>query len=504
MKALLEHAIDDPTIPRDGQSREVLGQTSEVPASSRNSTIETSESSAVRAPDEDEQDQEQAQLLNALLLTIRHFFGGPSALFKNVVDPRVPHKIVYPLKSLFFSGMLMFLFRLEARRQIALRLRKRRSTEKMNALFGIDSVPIGDTLNRTFLRLDPDQVQESVSAMTVRLIRNKVLDDSRLFGRFVVAVDGTGILTFKDRHCPYCLTKKHASGVITYDHNVLEAKLITPSGFAFSLMTEFIENEMPNPTKQDCELRAFYRLAERLHKRFPRLSILLSLDGLFAGGPTFALCESYGWKYMVVMKDGDLKSVHEEFAGLSAMQTENTLIWRTGRHAEVKQEYRWVTDITYVDTDKRSHLVSVLQCLETEPDPEKPGSEKAKTFKWVTNVKIAQDRVVELATKGGRNRWKIENEGFNEQKTGGYELEHAYTTDPTAAKVFYFLLQVAHMIFQLLERGSIFKKAFPKGFGSLKNLAAELLEAWRHVRHLTREALARLFGRRIQIRFDTT
>lgn len=423
---------------------------------------------------------------------------------QGVVDPRVAHKCEYPLNALFFAGMLMFLCRLGARRQIALRLRNRRSTEKMNTLFKVDSVPHGDTLNRTFVKLDPDEVQENVSAMTARLIRNKVLDASRLFGCFVVAVDGTGVLTFKERHCPYCLTRKHASGVTTYYHNVLEAKLITPSGFAFSLMTEFIENEMPNPTKQDCELRAFYRLAGRLYERFPRLRILLSLDGLFAGGPTFALCERYGWKYMVVVKDGDLKSVHEEFASLSAMQTENTLLRRTGRNAEVKQEYRWVTDITYVDTDKRSHLVSVLQCLETEPDPKQPGSEKTKKFKWVTNVKIAQDRVVELATNGGRNRWKIENEGFNVQKTGGYELEHAYTTDPTAAKVFYFLLQIAHMIFQLLERGSILKKAFPKGFGSLKNLAAELLEAWRHVRHLTREALARLFGRRIQIRFDTT
>jgi hypothetical protein len=269
-------------------------------------------------------------------------------------------------------------------------------------------------------------------------------------------------------------------------------------------MTEFIENEMPNPTKQDCEIKSFYRLAERLHKRFPRLRILLSMDGLFAGGPTFALCERYGWKYMVVLKDGNLKSVHEEFASLSAMQTENTLIWRTARDVQVKQEYRWVTDITYVDTERCSHLVSVLQCLETKPDPKKPGSEMTTKFMWITNVKIVQDRVVELATNGGRNRWKIENEGFNVQKTGGYELEHAYTTDPTAAKVFYFLLQVAHMIFQLLERGSLLRKAFPKGFGSLKNLAADLLEAWRNLRQFTAEAVSRLFNLRIQIRLDTS
>jgi hypothetical protein len=42
------------------------------------------------------------------------------------------------------------------------------------------------------------------------------------------------------------------------------------------------------------------------------------------------------------------------------------------------------------------------------------------------------------ADQGGRIRWKIENEGFNAQKNGGYELEHGYTKDPNAAKIFYF------------------------------------------------------------------
>jgi len=76
--------------------------------------------------------------------------------------------------------------------------------------------------------------------------------------------------------------------------------------------------------------------------------------------------------------------------------------------------------------------------------------------------------------------------------------------NPVALKVFYFLLQVAHAVFQLLPRGSLLKKAFPKGFGSLRNLARRILEAWRFARHVTREFLDQLFGRRIQIRFDTS
>jgi hypothetical protein len=49
-------------------------------------------------------------------------------------------------------------------------------------------------------------------------------------------------------------------------------------------MSEFIENPGDKVTTQGCELKAFYRLAERLKTQFPRLPILLSMDGLFAGG----------------------------------------------------------------------------------------------------------------------------------------------------------------------------------------------------------------------------
>ena len=96
--------------------------------------------------------------------------------------------------------------------------------------------------------------------------------------------------------------------------------------------------------------------------------------------------------------------------------------------------------------------------------------------------------------------WKIENEGFNVQKNGGYDLEHAYTTDPVASKVFYFLLQMAHVIAQLTEKGSLFRQAFPDGVGSAKNIAFRLLEAWRNLR-VSAQRMTQLLEARRQIRF---
>ncbi len=450
---------------------------------------------------EEKGQEEQQELMRALIGTLHHFFGGFLPLFAHVTDPRDPMKIRYPLAGLAFAGVMLFLCQLKARRQIGLLLRNGPSIRKFEALFGVESFPHGDTLDAAFSNLEVDQIQEVVSTMTGTLIRKKVLYSYRVLGTyFIVGVDGTGTVNFDHRHCPHCLTRTH-HGKTLYYHPVLEAKLLTSNGFAFSLMTEFIENPGEKVTKQDCELKAFYRLAERLKIRFPRLPILLSLDGLFAGGPTFDLCHRYGWKFMIVLKDDDLPSVNEEFEALSTLQPENRLVWRTGKQAQIKQAFRWADDIAYTDSEKREHTLSVIECLETKPDKE--GQKKTTKFKWVTNCRVSCKNVTPLSNDGGRMRWKIENEGFNVQKTGGYELEHTYTNDPTSAKVFYLLLQIAHLLAQLLYKATLLKRDFLDGLGSAKNLAFRLLEAWRNL-HMDQADITALLQKRFQIRFDSS
>lgn len=420
----------------------------------------------------------------------------------NVSDPRDPIKIIYPLPALLFAGVLMFICRLGARRQIGLILRNRLSEKKFEIIFKVDAFPHGDTLNKVFSRLDPSQAQEVVTSMADALIRKKALYQWRVLDRyFVIAMDGTGYLSFSDRHCPNCLTRTYKGKTIYY-HHVLEAKLVTPNGFAFSLMTEFIENNDPSATKQDCELKAFHRLAARIKTRFPRLPILLSLDGLFAEGPVFEICRAHHWRFMIVLKDKDLPSVNVEFAALCSLQNENRLHHlRIGRNGETEQNYSWAQDISYVDSKQREHRLTVVECRETK----KGKKQKLTTtkYKWVTDLKVSQSNVVALAHHGGRDRWKVENEGFNVQKNGGYGLEHAYTNNMNSAKIFYFLLQIAHTIVQLMDKGSLLKSGFPQGFGSVKNLAFHILEAWRGVL-LSPEDMETIDKSTFQIRFNTS
>ena len=179
---------------------------------------------------------------------------------------------------------------------------------------------------------------------------------------------------------------------------------------------------------------------------------------------------------------------------------ENHFAFFSGVQGEIRQEYRWINDIAYTDSEKKKHTVAVLECVESKPDPKEPSQTQTTRFRWITNFTLKDKQVIELANEGGRIRWKIENEGFNVQKNGGFDLEHAYTTDPVASKVFYLLLQMAHLLAQLLEKGSLFRQAFPAGVGSAKNIAFRLLEAWRNLR-LSAYRIQGMRDVRLQIRF---
>jgi hypothetical protein len=437
---------------------------------------------------DDRDDEAQKHMLRLFLGTAQQYGGKWQDIFRGVSDEREAGKIIYPMSVLLFTGVLLFICQLGARRQVNHQLRgNTRVRAKYRALFEVEDIPHGDTLNYTYQRLKVEEVQEVVCRLMEGLMEREELQKRRLFGIYdLIALDGTGVLTYHERHCATCLTRKLSNGQMLYYHPVLEAKLVTANGYALSLMTEFIENSDPLATKQDCELKAFYRLADRLKKRFPHAYFCLLLDGLFAGGPTLAVCEKKDWKYLIGLSDEDLPTVNQEFEALLALPPENRK--EIALSKGVRQAYRWMDGIAYTDSDNRVHSINVLECVETTPaKPDQPTK-----FKWLTNFTLLSTNTPTLANQAGRLRWKIENEGFNLQKNGGFALEHVFSHDETAHKIFYLLLQIALLFFQLMTKSPTFAHSFPKGLGSLKNVAYRLLEAWRNLRIEDRALLALL------------
>jgi hypothetical protein len=322
--------------------------------------------------------------------------------------------------------------------------------------------------------------------MVQRLIRMKALDAARLLGRPVLLLDATGLICFHRRHCPNCLVQRHGKKTL-YLHHVLEAKLLGPAGVVVSLDSEFIENadavgaagRDAEAVKQDCELKASARLLPRIKKTYPQLSFVLAVDNLYCCGAFFTLIEQLKWSYVVTFKPGRTPALWREYQALLKQCPANVLEqnWGDGR----RQTFRWLPRLDYQDSEGRDFTLNALECTEKTKEGE-------QYFAWLTPLAVGRKTVAEIAQKGGRYRWKVENEGFNRQKNSGLNLEHVYSIDPEKWKVYYLLLQIAFVLVQLLERGSLLRRlAGELGqkvwqlFGSLKNIAQRLLESLRYL-----------------------
>lgn len=93
------------------------------------------------------------------------------------------------------------------------------------------------------------------------------------------------------------------------------------------VLTEILENKdwVEGETKQDCERKAFKRLAPKLCKVFGKGKVILLGDGLYACGPVIKICRGYNWNFMLVLKEDGLKEVWKEDTGLMRLEPENSL-----------------------------------------------------------------------------------------------------------------------------------------------------------------------------------
>lgn len=74
---------------------------------------------------------------------------------------------------------------------------------------------------------------------------------------------------------------------------------------------------------------------------------------------------------------------------------------------------------------------------------------------WITNREITRKNLYKIIYCA-RLRDYIENQGFKEQKvTSGIDLEHVYSRNIKAIKVIYTIIQITHLILQIIEHSNI-------------------------------------------------
>ncbi len=411
---------------------------------------------------------------------IKQYFPCLINKLDKLTDTRHQSYVEYTMSTITVTRLLALLCGIKSMRQVTQTFNTEETIKNIANLLDLEleEIPHHDTINEVFEDLDVEQLRGIQKYMVTSLIRSKMFDKYRFNGKyFQIVIDGTGLVTFTHRHCKNCLKKTFNKGeeneYSIYYHYVLEAKLVV-GDIVISIDTEFVENEDENVEKQDCELRAFYRMAERIKKEYPKLPIIISGDALYACNPVITTCEKNKWQYILRLKEDRLRLLGEEIKGLEKAET---------KEIEDKKVRYW-NDVKYgeVEFEKQAN---VLKYYEKK-------KEKVTEFMWITSFKITERNKEELVYYG-RQRWKIENEGFNMQKNGTFDIEHAYSKNYNAMKAHYFFIQFAHTIRQLLEKGLKYVKELKM---SIKEVSAAITQT------LTHKILNLTQHNKMQLRFD--
>lgn len=410
------------------------------------------------------------------LQVMRHFFGNLPQWLNGMGDWRHQSYIKYTQSDLISMGILKNVCGTVSLNQMNESFNDEnciRTLAIMSGNNGLDEMPDGDTLNYYLAGLSTDQLGGVRKLMVNALIRSKLFYKGRLLSKYWrVLIDGTGLFCFKERHCPHCLVQRRkdrdGNETVIYYHHVTEAKLVLSDNIVVSLGTEFIENGDENVTKQDCETNAAKRLLLRLKGEYPRLPVCLMGDGLYLTEPIMKMCSGFNWKYIHVLKGGGQKTVHDDYVfirdGGGAARVDGIMAEKgSGAFVNHVEELAGKTE-----------TFNVFEYRYQKP-PAAAGGPKEARFMWASNIELTEMNLGEMIL-AGRSRWKIENEGFNNQKNGIYKIQHLNSRDGNAMKNHYLLTQISDILMQLYLACNKLVKALGQ---SIKNTSSSLLESFR-------------------------
>ena len=414
--------------------------------------------------------QGKQYIINVYIVLQRHY-PGFNDLLARIPDHR--ERSTYQVAEIIMAGLSMFIFKRQSRNHADCSVGGHFEVNHIT-LFGM-RLPLMDTVNDFLRQLPPEELERLKHALIQGLLKRKVLDKWRFMGRHNISIDGTGLFSYDYEPfagCPYKVSKKGKKGWQVY---VVEAKIICGNGLSLSIATEWYQNSEDISEKQDCEQKAFVRLAKKIKALYPRLPVIVTADSLYPNKTCMGICRQYGWSYIFVLKEGSLKTVWEEVGLLYHLEACSNMQDRVLR----KEKDGWLTEkIMFINNIQyKKHK---LNWIEYELSYNQDRAHKR--FVHITDIKIEKKNAWDISTNG-RLRWTIENQGFNTQKKQGYALQHKYSRKHLGAmKNYYELLQIAHMINQLTEKLIKVKQAIKQSGRTLKSIVEDMVsEMKKHI-----------------------
>ena len=391
--------------------------------------------------------------LEELLIIIKQYFPKLTMWIENLTDTRNQSYVKYDFKVCLLTQILAFCSSYQSMNKIGRDFNSDIVINNINHILKTNYIelPHKDTLINVISEIKFEELEEVQTKIIKTLVRSKMLDKYRFNGLFHVVIDGTGLYSTKVNLGEQAITKVYNKGeeneYTLYSYYALEAKLVC-GNMTFSLATEFVENEtyidkVGNTyrrfDKQDCELKAAYRILEKIKKRFPKLPIIIGGDALYLGRPFLQLCDKYKFDYIIRYKEDSASTIKKDFDNFNV----------------IKENYKYQNGIIYGEPDenKKYYTVNVIS-YDEENINEETGEITIINFSFITSLEIT-DENKESIVQLGRRRWKIENKGFKEQKSDILNIKHIYTKNCNGTKNIYLIIQFAHTILNLLNYGDI-------------------------------------------------
>jgi hypothetical protein len=379
---------------------------------------------------------------------------------KDSINPRT----AINLTDCLMSGLAMFGLKYPSLLQFETQTRNKNSpvTHNLRTLYGIQQIPSDTYLRERLDEINPMELQKPINRIISQLQRGKILDLYKYYDdHCFIALDASGYFSSQQVHCENCCEKHHKNGTITFYHQTLAAVIINPSyRTVFPMMIEPIKKQDGNK-KNDCEHSSAKRLLENLRKAHPHLKMVIVMDGLYADSVIIRLLKKLKFSFIITAKENDLKYLFEFYCATTRKE-------KTENNGKINRTYRYANQLPL--NDKNSEIeVNILECIEET-------KRKKTRFCWITDL-ILNDKNVSTISKGGRARWKVENETFNTLKNQGYQFEHNFGHgDKNLNVVFAYLMFTAFLIDQIQEFSCKYFKA------ALKIMSSTRKYLWEKIR----------------------
>lgn len=357
--------------------------------------------------------------------------------FKGIVEP-VTNRGSISLSDCLMSGLAIFSLKYPSLLQFDKSKRETAAAHNLKNLYQIETIPCDTYLRERLDKLPISKLQGAFTALIRQAQRGKVLERFSYYnGYYLLSIDGTGYFSSHDIHCEQCCEKHHRNGDITYYHQMLGAALVHPEhSHVLPLAPEPII-KLDGVKKNDCERNAAKRLLKQIRQAHPHLKLIVIEDGLASNGPHIRQLQALNMSYILGAKPKDHTYLFNWIETSKQTQT-----YETQDKDGTIHHYRYHNQVPLNDVN----FDLEVNCLIYEEISPKG---KKKTFSWVTDIPLSEHTVA-IVMRGGRARWRIENETFNTLKNQGYHFEHNFGHGKQhLSSVFAHLMLLAFLVDQL-------------------------------------------------------